>query len=115
MDYSNADFGVKVPFYAVAVIAAVNLVIAWIYLPETRAIDENAPAQSELWRSLVPTPIRVITSIRDRRIATSHSQGSALRESGESAGEDLAGRDSDVLSGSEGRCAERLGQDRWPR
>jgi len=64
-----ADFGVKVPFYAVAVIAALNLVIAWIYLPETRAIDENAPAQSDLWRSLVPTPIRVITSIRDRRIA----------------------------------------------
>jgi MFS family permease len=63
-----AGFGPKVPFYAVSAIAFVNLVVAWFFLPETRPADDEPPMARELFRSLVPTPIRMMTKVHDRRV-----------------------------------------------
>jgi multidrug resistance protein len=63
-----ADFGHNVPFYAVALIAAINFVLACFYLPETRPIDESAPPGKDLWASLIPTPLRMVSMVHDRRV-----------------------------------------------
>jgi MFS family permease len=63
-----ADVGPKVPFYGVSAIAFANLVLAWWLLPETRPADVERPAARELIGSLVPTPIRVIGMVHDRRV-----------------------------------------------
>jgi multidrug resistance protein len=63
-----ADFGPQLPFYAVSAIAAINLVLAWIYLPETRPANEEEPDWNDLWRSLVPTPFRMMMMVHDRRV-----------------------------------------------
>jgi len=63
-----ADIGERVPFYGVSAIALVNLVMAWWLLPETRPPDESRPEPRELLASLVPTPIRMMTMVHDRRI-----------------------------------------------
>jgi DHA1 family tetracycline resistance protein-like MFS transporter len=63
-----ADFGPQLPFYAVSAIAAINLVLAWIYLPETRPANEEEPDWNDLWRSLVPTPVRMMMMVHDRRV-----------------------------------------------
>ncbi|MCZ6783188.1 MAG: MFS transporter [Proteobacteria bacterium] len=57
----------QLPFYAVAAVAAVNLGVAWRGLPETRPPAE-APNWAELRYSLVPTPIRLLSAVHDRRI-----------------------------------------------
>lgn len=64
-----ADVGPQVPFYGVCAIAFVNLVLAWFLLPETRPAEEDPPDPRELMASLIPTPIRVMTMVHDRRIA----------------------------------------------
>jgi multidrug resistance protein len=58
----------RLPFYTVAAIAGLNFVLAWMLLPETRPAIEAAPAWRDLWRSLVPTPLRLILTVHDRRI-----------------------------------------------
>ena len=63
-----ADFGPHVPFYGVSAIAFVNLVLAWILLPETRPAEDEPPDPRELLVSLIPTPIRVMTMVHDRRV-----------------------------------------------
>jgi DHA1 family tetracycline resistance protein-like MFS transporter len=63
-----AGVGPKVPFYAVSAIAFVNFVLAWFFLPETRPAHEARPQGNELLVSLVPTPIRMVTHVHDRRI-----------------------------------------------
>ncbi|MBW2229420.1 MAG: MFS transporter [Deltaproteobacteria bacterium] len=63
-----AGVGPKVPFHAVSAIAFVNLIMAWFFLPETRPIDEDTPRRGELLHSLVPTPIRMLMQVHDRRI-----------------------------------------------
>ncbi len=63
-----ADIGLKVPFYAVAGISALNLILAWFFLPETRPEGERSPQRGELWQSLVPTPIRMMMMVHDRRV-----------------------------------------------
>lgn len=64
-----ADLGPKVPFYGVCAIAFLNLLLAWWLLPETRPAEEEPPDPRELMVSLVPTPVRVMTMVQDRRIA----------------------------------------------
>lgn len=63
-----ADFGERVPFYGVSAIALANLLMAWWLLPETRPPDETRPEPRELLASLVPTPIRMLTMVHDRRV-----------------------------------------------
>jgi DHA1 family tetracycline resistance protein-like MFS transporter len=63
-----ADFSTQMPFYAVSAVAAINLVLAWFYLPETQPVGEREPVWAELWQSLVPTPIRMLMSVHDRRV-----------------------------------------------
>jgi DHA1 family tetracycline resistance protein-like MFS transporter len=63
-----ADFGSQWPFYAVAIIAAINLVGAWFFLPETLDPDSRRPQNADLMRSLVPTPIRMLMMVHDRRV-----------------------------------------------
>jgi multidrug resistance protein len=61
--------GEKWPFYAVAVLAAANWLVAWLRLPESRPRDLSTPGWLELRRSLVPTPVRLVAAVHDRRIA----------------------------------------------
>jgi MFS family permease len=63
-----ADAGVRVPFYGVSAIALVNLAMAWWLLPETRPADVERPRARELLGSLIPTPIRMVTKVHDRRV-----------------------------------------------
>jgi predicted MFS family arabinose efflux permease len=63
-----ATFGDHVPFLVVAAMAAANVVIAWVRLPESRPIDLPQPGWPELRRALVPTPIRLIAAVHERRI-----------------------------------------------
>lgn len=61
----------RLPFTAVALVAALNLAVAWRGLPETHPeLDPKArPGWGALQRSLVPTPIRLLSAVHDRRIA----------------------------------------------
>jgi multidrug resistance protein len=59
----------KAPFYAVAALASVNLVVAWAKLPETRVPDGRPRRWRELAVSLIPIPIRVLGASHDRRTA----------------------------------------------
>jgi len=63
-----ADVGTVVPFYAVSAVALVNLAMAWWLLPETRPAGMERPEPRELLQSLVPTPIRILASVHDRRV-----------------------------------------------
>ena len=63
-----SDLGLLVPFYAVAGIALLNLIAAILWLPETRPPSEEAPDLKELCLSLIPVPIRMLTTVRDRRV-----------------------------------------------
>jgi len=63
-----ADFGPHVPFYGVSLVSLVNLVMALWMLPETRPSDMERPETRELLGSLVPTPIRVLFMVHDRRV-----------------------------------------------
>jgi MFS family permease len=59
----------KLPFYAVATLAGVNLFMAWLRLPESRPPSLATPRARALAVALVPTPLRLIAAVHGRRIA----------------------------------------------
>ena len=65
-----ASVSEQLPFYAVAILAAVNGMLAVVLLPESRPTDLPRPPWSDLLRTFVPTPLRLIFAVHDRRIAT---------------------------------------------
>jgi len=67
---SLAEFGEKVPFYAISVLAGANWLLAWVALPESRPVSLARPPWRDLARTFVPTPIRLAMAVHDRRIAT---------------------------------------------
>lgn len=58
----------RLPFYAIAALAAANFVAAWVRLPESRPSQAARPGYASLLRSLVPTPIRLAAAVHERRI-----------------------------------------------
>ncbi len=58
----------KLPFQAIAALAAANFVLAWFRLPESRPRGLRRPTIRELRRSLVPTPLRLIAAVHETRI-----------------------------------------------
>ena len=65
----TAQIDLKAPFYAVAILAGLNFVLAWLRLPESRPEQLPKPGLVELRRSLIPTPVRLVMAVHDRRIA----------------------------------------------
>jgi predicted MFS family arabinose efflux permease len=65
----TAQIDLKAPFYAVAILAGLNFVLAWLRLPESRPEQLSKPGLAELRRSLIPTPVRLMMAVHDRRIA----------------------------------------------
>jgi len=65
----TAQIDLKAPFYAVAILAGLNFGLAWLRLPESRPRSLPKPGLVELRRSLVPTPLRLMMAVHDRRIA----------------------------------------------
>jgi DHA1 family tetracycline resistance protein-like MFS transporter len=65
----TAQIDMKAPFYAVAILAGLNFGLAWLRLPESRPPQLPKPGLVELRRSLIPTPIRLVMAVHDRRIA----------------------------------------------
>jgi len=65
----TAEIDEKAPFYAVAILAGLNFVVAWVRLPESRPPQLRSPGWQELRQSLVPTPVRLVMLVHDRRIA----------------------------------------------
>jgi multidrug resistance protein len=66
---SLAAINEQAPFVAVAALAAANGLLAWRVLPESRPTDLARPPWRDLARTLVPTPIRLLLQVHDRRIA----------------------------------------------
>jgi multidrug resistance protein len=64
-----SEGGAKLPFFAVAALAAANWVLAWARLPESRPPSLAAPGWFEFWQALVPTPVRLVAAVHERRIA----------------------------------------------
>ncbi len=64
----SAELHEKAPFYAVALLATLNFVVAWFRLPESRPPQRHSPDWSELRHSFVPTPVRLVMAVHDRRI-----------------------------------------------
>jgi multidrug resistance protein len=65
----TAAFDPKAPFYAIALLAGLNFALAWVRLPESRPRALRSPGWAELRQSLVPTPLRLLFAVHDRRIA----------------------------------------------
>jgi MFS family permease len=59
----------QAPFYAIVVVAGANFLLAWLALPESRPADLPRPPWKELARAFVPTPLRLLARVHDRRIA----------------------------------------------
>jgi len=59
----------KAPFWAVAGLAALNGLLAMIWLPESRPPRLHRPPWRDLLGALVPTPLRLVMWVHDRRIA----------------------------------------------
>jgi MFS transporter, DHA1 family, tetracycline resistance protein len=59
----------QAPFYAIVVLAGANLALAWVALPESRPPDLPRPPWSDLAKTLVPTPLRLLARVHDRRTA----------------------------------------------
>ena len=64
-----AAFHEQAPFYAIVILAGANFVLAWLALPESRPRGLARPPWRDLARTLVPTPIRLLVRVHDRRIA----------------------------------------------
>jgi DHA1 family tetracycline resistance protein-like MFS transporter len=64
----SAELHEKAPFYAVALLATLNFIVAWLRLPESRPPQRRSPDWSELRHSFVPTPVRLVMAVHDRRI-----------------------------------------------
>lgn len=63
-----AAWSERAPFYAIALLAALNLGIAWLRLPESRPPAGGPWRWDGLGRSFVPTPLRLLVAVHDRRI-----------------------------------------------
>ena len=59
----------QAPFYAIVILAGANFLLAWRALPESRPDGLARPPWRDLARSFVPTPIRLLARVHDRRIA----------------------------------------------
>ena len=59
----------QAPFYAIVVVAGANFLLAWRWLPESRPASLPRPPWRDLARTFVPTPLRLLTRVHDRRIA----------------------------------------------
>jgi MFS transporter, DHA1 family, tetracycline resistance protein len=59
----------QAPFYAIVVLAGANFLLAWWALPESRPPDLPRPPWRDLARTLVPTPLRLLARVHDRRTA----------------------------------------------
>ncbi|MEN8158492.1 MAG: MFS transporter [Myxococcota bacterium] len=59
----------QAPFYAIVVVAGANFLIAWRALPESRPASLPRPPWRDLAKTFVPTPLRLLTRVHDRRIA----------------------------------------------
>jgi multidrug resistance protein len=64
----TAELHDKAPFYAVALLATLNFIVAWFRLPESRPPQRRSPDWSELRHSFIPTPVRLVMAVHDRRI-----------------------------------------------
>ncbi len=64
----TAELHEKAPFYAVALLATANFIVAWLRLPESRPLELRSPDWSEFRHSFVPTPVRLVMAVHDRRI-----------------------------------------------
>jgi MFS family permease len=64
-----AAFHEQAPFYAIVVVAGANFLLAWLALPESRPRDLPRPPWKDLARAFVPTPLRLLARVHDRRIA----------------------------------------------
>jgi multidrug resistance protein len=64
-----SELGEKFPFYGVALLAAANFGLAFARLVETRPPRLARPGAFEFWHSLVPTPLRLVAAVHERRIA----------------------------------------------
>ena len=64
-----SELGAKFPFYGVALLAAANFALAFARLPESRPDGLALPGAFEFWHSLVPTPVRLLAAVHERRIA----------------------------------------------
>lgn len=58
----------QLPFYTIAVLAGVNLLVTAKLLPESRPLELTRPPWRDLLSALVPTPIRLVLAVHDRRI-----------------------------------------------
>lgn len=56
------------PFYAIAVLAALNFALAWVFLPESHPPALRIRDWGGLARTLVPSPLRLALAHHDRRI-----------------------------------------------
>lgn len=61
-------FDEKLPFYAVAALAAANWALAFWRLPESRPPALSPLGSFEFWRALVPTPLRLVAAVHERRV-----------------------------------------------
>jgi len=59
----------QAPFYAIVIVAGANFLLAWRWLPESRPASLPRPPWRDLARTFVPTPLRLLTRVHDRRIA----------------------------------------------
>jgi multidrug resistance protein len=64
-----AQLDEKAPFYSVAILSGLNFVLAWAKLPESRPAGLSKPGFYDLRQSLLPTPLRLLMAVHDRRIA----------------------------------------------
>ena len=65
----TAQLDPKAPFYTVAILSGLNFLLALARLPESRPLGLSKPRLYDLRHSLVPTPLRLVMAVHDRRIA----------------------------------------------
>lgn len=58
----------QAPFYAVALLAGANGILALFVLEESRPPGLARPKLRDLGRSLIPAPLRLVIDVRDRRV-----------------------------------------------
>ncbi|MEN8184495.1 MAG: MFS transporter, partial [Myxococcota bacterium] len=63
-----AIIDLKAPFYAIAVLAGMNFLLALRALPESKPPSLDPPRPGELARSFIPTPVRLVMAVHERRI-----------------------------------------------
>jgi DHA1 family tetracycline resistance protein-like MFS transporter len=65
---SLAIIDVKAPFYAIAILSGANFLVALRALPESRPPSLDPPRWGDLARSFIPTPIRLILAVHEKRM-----------------------------------------------